>query len=493
MAPQGALIRTAVPGLDPILGGGYTANDLLFIIGAPGAGKTILGSQMIFAAARERTPTLILTTLSEGHVKLMEHLSGFAFYDESLVGGAVQLLALQTLVVADPAATATAIARTIRESGAKLVLIDGFQRIAPLLPEAANIRRLLASLSSQLSYLNATVIVTLAGDARDSQQYAELTTADSIIGLDYTLEARKHYRYLEVVKRRGGAQLPGQHYYRIDTAGISVFPRLEVYPEPASHPHRGGRATFGLPELDMVLGGGLTAGTSTVLAGAPGTGKTTLGLHWALNDAHPDGHTLYIALHERPSQLQEKAAAFGLNLSAALESGAVKLLSLELVDLNPDIVAHALVTALVGTGARRLVIDDVNPLVNVLGPRAPDYFAALSAHLYGEGITSLILLEIAPFTGFHLDLTDTPVGILGENVVVIQQQEASGLLRRILAVLRMRFSDYDRTIRELFFNANGVRVLAPADTAVGVLHAAAAASGGVAPDQRLQSAEDDAA
>jgi circadian clock protein KaiC len=492
MAPQGARISTAVPGLDPILDGGYTPNDLLFIIGAPGAGKTVLGSQMIFAAARAGLPTLILTTFSEGHVKLMEHLSGFAFYDNSLVGGPVQLLALQPLVTADPTATATTIARTIREAGAKLVLIDGFQSISPLLPEAANIRRLLASLSSQLSYLNATVIITLAGNARDPQQYAELTTSDSIIGLDYTLEARRHFRYLEVVKRRGGAQLPGQHYYQIDSMGISVFPRLEVYPEPASHPLLGGRATFGLLELDTVLGGGLTMGTSSVLAGAPGTGKTTLGLHWALNDAHADGYTVYVALHERPPQLQEKAATFGLDLSAALESGAVKLLWLEPIDLNPDIVAHALITALVGTGARKLVIDDVNPLVNALGSRAADYFAALSAHLYGEGITSLILLEIAPFTGLRVDLTDTPVGLLGENVVVLQQQEVGGSLRRILAVLRMRFSDYDRTIRELIFNAGGVRVLAPADTTAGVLHAAAAASGGVAPDQQPPNAENDA-
>jgi len=493
MTPQGIRISTAVPGLDPILGGGYTANDLLFIIGAPGAGKTVLGSQMIFAAARAGTPTLILTAYSEGHVKLLDHLSGFAFYDDSLLGEAVNLLTLQPLISADTSDAATTVARTIRESGAKLVLIDGFQGIASLLPKSGDIRGLLTSLSSQLSYLNATVIVTLAGDARDPRHYAELTVADCIIGLDYTLEARKHYRYLEVVKRRGVAQLPGQHYYAIDATGITVYPRLEVYPEPANQPHPGGRVTFGLPELDTVLGGGLTAGTSTVLAGAPGAGKTTLALYWALNDARPDAHTVFVSLHERLAQLQEKAAAFRLDLDSALGTGAVKLLRFEPVDLNPDVVSDALIKALLGTGAQRLVIDDINPLMGVLGPRASHYFAALNAHLYGAGITSMILFEIPPFAGFLLDLTDTPVGMLGENVVVIQQQEAGGLLRRILAVLRMRFSDYDRTIRELIFNIEGVRVLAPADTAAGVLHAAAAASGGIAPDERTANTESDPA
>ena len=468
MTAQGALLPTGVPGLDAILGGGLSPGALVFLAGPSGAGKTVLGSQILFNAARRGAPTLILTAFAEGHVKLLEHLRPLAFFDQDLVGGPVTLLSLQSLIGEEADAAAGLIVRTIRETGARLVLIDGLRGVEAIFPNSMAVHAMLGSLASQLMFLDATLIVTLEGSARDFALAAELTAADVVIGLEYTVEGWRHVRRLEVVKQRGRGLLGGLHAYRIDTSGVTAFPRLEALPRQDARPPLGKRATFGLPELDALLSGGVTAGTSTLLAGAPGTGKTTLALHWALA-ARPDAATVFLSFREQPARLREKAASFGFDLGSAIESGALELLWISPVELNPDVVATRLLDAVARAKPQRLVIDDLTSLLHELGARARDYLGALAEHLYTAGVTSLFLLEIAPFEGLRLNIGNMPISAISENVLMVQNHETAGTLHRLLAVLKMRFNDYDRTLRELVIDTQGVRVLTPEETAPGVL------------------------
>ena len=478
MTYSAGLLTTSVPGLDAVLGGGITGHELVFIVGAPGAGKTVLASQIIFSAAQRGTRTLIITAYSESPVKLLSHLRGFSFYDETLVGTMVTVFTLPTLVGSSPDEAAQLIGRTIRESNAELILIDGFQGFAPFLESSTPPHQVLATLSTQLLYLKATILLTMAGDAHDPVNYSSLTTADITIGLTFTTTDQQHRRVLEVVKRRGRAQLSGQHAYRITPQGVVVFPRLEVYPPLGNQPVSAGRAPFGLAELDALLGGGLTAGTSTLLAGAPGTGKTSLALHWILRQDDPHDHAVYVSFQERPEQLARKASDFAFDLHSRHTAGAITLLHFEPTELAPDLVAQQLLDAINAKPTRRVVIDSLGPLLRVLEKRAPSFVAALAAQFYSAGITSLILHEINPFVGFQINLTDTPIAGLGENLIMLQQQEMQGVLRRLLAVVRMRFSDYDRTVRELVLDTAGIRVLASMESGRSMLQVASDDKGG---------------
>jgi circadian clock protein KaiC len=199
----------------------------------------------------------------------------------------------------------------------------------------------------------------------------------------------------------------------------------------------------------------------TVLAGAPGTGKTTLGLHWALANTTPDERTVFVTFGEYAHQLLGKATAFGLDLATAVAVDQVMIVEPSSAELEPDQLVTQLIPLLSSSQVRQLVIDDITVLVRALGARAFTFLAALRALLYGYGISGLFLLEIDPFTGFQLNLANAPMGVLAENLVAVQQTEALGRLRRVLAVLRMRLSDFDRDVCELLLSPSGVQVLPP--------------------------------
>ena len=479
MRESDALLGTGLPGLDAVLGGGLRHPAFALIVGGPGAGKTILASQILFHAAQQGHQTLVFTAFSEGNDQYIEHLRNLEFFAPALLGNTVQILTLQSQLTAERSSPASTIVQTIRSTGAKVILIDGFQGAAPLLPDGQSVRALLASLTMQLRYLDAMLLLTIAGGARDPQLGAELTVADVIISLDYTVQGRRHQRLLEVVKQRGRAQLAGLHSYTLDHSGMRVFPRIEVQPQSEVFPRAGGRAAFGLAELDQLLGGGVNTGTTTLLAGAPGVGKTTLGLHWALTSAQPEAVSLFITFSEHSEQLEHKAAAFGLNLQAAVAQGAMRVIRIAAIDLDPDRVAAVLLGELAAHPVRRLVVDDIAVLLHELGDRARDYLSALNDILYRADITSLYLLEIPAFEGLRVNLANTPLAVLGDNVMVIQQYEIDSVLRRLLAVLRMRLSFFDRTLRELVLDEQGVQVLKLEERVLEALKAGSQFSDGI--------------
>jgi circadian clock protein KaiC len=432
---------TGVPGLDTVLDGGLSRNALVFIVGPPGAGKTILATQILFSAIRAGLPALVLTAFSEDHSKLLEHLRPLTFFDDEIVSTKLQLVTLASLIGADGQLDASLAIQTVRQAGARVVMIDGFQGVPELVSEPIVARRLLEGWSKLAQVLRVAVLVTMEGDGRDPQHGAALTMSDVVIDLDYQLVGWRHVRRLDVVKQRGRAALAGLHSYTITDDGIVVYPRLEArLPEPRRQ-EPGGQVAFGVPELDALLGGGVPVGTAAVLAAAPGIGKTTLALYWALADARPEHGTLFLSFHANPAQLEAKAAALGLDLAGAVASGSCTVRYVAPVAIDPDAVGGLLLDAL-SPSTRRVVIDDLGGLIWELGTRARDYLAALALHLAHAGATTLFLLETGTSQIFSLDTAYTLIAPIAETVLLLEEQEQGDQPKRVVRVLTMRFGAY---------------------------------------------------
>jgi circadian clock protein KaiC len=473
---------TGIPNLDQVLGGGLPRGSLVLIVGQPGSGKTTMANQMAFAAARAGRRALVFTALSEPSSKLIAHLRTFNFYDDELIGDAIEFLSLEQFLSGGLESTGDEIVAAARRVHAAFVVLDGFRGMRGVDVDLQAARHFLYDVGTTLSMLGATTIITSEADPRDPAFFPEATTADIILGLHYSLLGVKHRRRLEAIKVRGSAPLPGLHGLALGHDGITIYPRLETQvtraaqppqPDPLGPPSETDipettgpedRASFGLPELDAILGGGLTRSTNTLVVGSLGTGKTLLGLHFALAGARSGEPTLFLGFRESFRQMLLKTAPFqmGKELRAALEpGGGLTLIRWAPVELNADIVADQLISTLDRIQARRLVVDSITELeraaIETGDPRrVENYMAALVEALHKRGITTLFIREVAQENGSKLDFSQEPTAILAENMLLLRQIEQQGKLHHVLSVQKMSFSAHDTTmLREFSIAAPG--------------------------------------
>lgn len=484
-----AMEPTGVPSLDQVLGGGLPRGALAIIVGPPGSGKTTLANQMAFASAQAGHRVMVLAALSEPTSKLIAHLRAFTFYDDALVGDAIQFLSLQQFLSGGLEATAAEVVAAARRFHAGFVVLDGFRGVrgADMDPQAA--RQFLYDVGTTLSVLGATTIITSEADARDPAFFPEATTADVIIGLHFDLIGVRQRRRLEIIKMRGAAPLNGLHGLALDQTGFVVYPRIEArvaslespplpnaldeidVETPPAPNAPDARVPFELPVLDALLGGGLTRTTNTLVIGALGTGKTLLGLHFALAGARRGEPTIFLGFRESYRQLLLKTSPFilGQELRAALAPGGpLTLLRWAPVELNADMLANELLDTLDRTGARRLVVDSITEMERASiesgdPQRVENYMGALVELLHQRGVTALFIREIPTGSELKHDFSTEPVAVLAENMLILRQVEERGRLRRTLAVQKMRFAAHDVSImREFSIEApGGVRVQGP--------------------------------
>jgi circadian clock protein KaiC len=462
-------VSTGNPQADEILGGGFPPNSINIVMGQPGTGKSIFAEQLVFQNASDDRPILYLTTLSEPLAKMVGYLQRFAFFDEAKMGRSVIYEDIgPQLVKGGIRALLECVGQAIEASAPKIIVIDSFRALHDLSPSALELRQVLYELTGLLTAYRTTVFLLGEYTDDDAQRLPEFAVADGILQFLRNPLSTRDERFLRVLKLRGSGYLEGLHAFRIGAAGLEIFPRL-VSPEiPASYTILEERTPTGIEGLDPLLGGGLWRGSTTVLAGPTGAGKTTAGLQFVLEGVRRGEPCLYANFQENPMQLARCMRGLGADVEDAKRRG-LHLMYASPVELQVDRIIVSMFRQIQSSGIRRVVIDAVGDLVNAASDpqRLHDFIYALVQHFTVNGVTSMVTFETAGGT------TDTGVAVvpstsrfsyMSDNIIVLSTN-ANGRGMRSLSILKSRGSAHDLGAHEIEITRKGLRVLSHAETA----------------------------
>ncbi|MBV1800531.1 ATPase domain-containing protein [Siccirubricoccus sp. G192] len=473
-------VPSLVPGLDQVLCGGFLRGGLYLVQGAPGMGKTVLASQILYRRAAEGGRALFVTVLGENHGRMLAHLRPMRFFDPSFIPDRVTYLsAYQALEDEGLEGVAAFIRREVLAHKATLLVLDGMSAVEAKAGAGAvfEMKRFTHGLQTLASATNCTMLLlTTTAGARSAPEH---TMVDGMIELRQRSFGVRSERRLLVHKLRGSAFLEGEHAFRITREGVAVFPRTEALlatPTLRGPPPRT-RVSSGIVSLDAVFRGGIPEATMTAVVGPSGSGKTTLGLQFlsASSAAEPG---LLFGCYEPPERLHLKAETMGLDLAAAERRGDLEILWHPVGEHILDELAHRLLEAVRRRGVKRLLIDGLSGFQQAaLEPeRLVRFWSALSNELRALGVTTLHTLEMPELIGADLRVPVSGISSLAEVMVMLRYVELQSRLYRLISLFKVREGAFDPTIREFEITAAGITVGEPFERVEAVLSGMARAA-----------------
>jgi circadian clock protein KaiC len=297
-------VSTGNPEADRVLGGGFVANSINILMGEPGTGKTLFAEQLVFHNANGDRPVMYLTTLSEPLSKVVTYLQRFTFYDETKLGTSILYDDLgSALAQGGPDVLPRRIREIVETLSPKIIVIDSFKAIHDLTTSMSDMRRMASELAGLLSAFETTTFLVGEYRSDDVASYPEFAIADGILEFARQKKSNADERFIRVSKLRGSTYLEGLHGVHISDQGLEVYPRLISPTSPSDYSTARERLTAGVDGLDRLLSGGLWRGSTTLLVGPTGSGKTTMGLQFALAGVAVGEPALYVNFQENPTQL----------------------------------------------------------------------------------------------------------------------------------------------------------------------------------------------
>lgn len=458
-----------------MLGGGLDRERMYLYEGRPGTGKTTLALQFLLEGVRHGEPALYITlSETERELRLVAKRHGWSMEGLTifeLVPPETSLDPSQELTVLHPAElelseTSQLIFDTVENLNPTRIVIDSLSELRLLAQSPLRYRRQILALKHFFAGRRSTVVLLddLTAHQNDLQLHsiAHGVVLLEQLAIDYGAERRR----LRVVKMRGIPFKGGFHDFTIEHGGLEVYPRLVA----AEH-HKNFDGDFiasGNEELDALVGGGLERGTSVLLIGAAGVGKSSIALTYAIAAAERGEHSVVFAFDEGRGTIDARAKALGLPLAAAIERGLIRLQQIDPAELSPGEFAHLVRHAVEADGARLVVIDSLNGYLNAM----PDErFLILQMHellsyLSQLGVLTLLILAQHGLVG----PMDTPLDIsyLSDAVLMLRYFEYDGRVRRALSVVKKRSGYHEHAIRELHLSSGGLKVGPPLEGFSGI-------------------------
>lgn len=471
-------VLTGSEGLDAILGGGLPENRLYLLEGMPGAGKTTLALQFLLEGVRRGEPVLYIT-LSETREELaavagshgidIDGFSVFEFESAAEVFGDGREQSILHSWEMELSETVRLIELEVERVNPRRVVFDSLSEMRLLAQDPLRYRRQVLGLKQFFIGRSSTVLLVDDTTGESGQRDNHLhSLAHGVITLErLTLDFGAARRRLQVQKMRGVDFAAGYHDFVIRRGGLDVFPRLIASGHVGDF--IGDPTPSGIAALDALLGGGPLRGTSTLISGPAGAGKTTIALQY-LNAACERGEPCVVyEFDERVGTLLARAEAFGMDLRRHLESGCLKAQQVDPAELSPGEFTALVRRQVEGRGVRMIMIDSLN---GYLAAMPQEQHLILQIHellsfLSQQGVATLLVNSQTGLVGSMQSSLN--VSYVADAVILLRFFEAEGRIRKAISVLKNRGGRHEDTIRELRVDAQGIRIGAPLAEFRGVL------------------------
>ncbi|RZL33789.1 MAG: circadian clock protein KaiC [Rubrivivax sp.] len=478
LAMTGGLQRcaTGVSGLDDVLHGGLIAGRLYLIDGEPGAGKTTLALQFLLQGVREGESCLYVTlgeTAAELRAGAESHgwsLDGIEIVE--LVGDGDDLLGASELTMYHPSEvelneTTRRILEAVERCKPQRMVLDSLSELRLLAQTSLRYRRQILALKQFFVGRQCTALFLddRANEGIDTQVHS---IAHGVIALDRTVpDYGPMLRQLRITKFRGSDFISGQQDLLVRRGGLHVFARLKPSEHGASYQRDA--VPSGVASLDQLLGGGIDRGTATLLVGPAGSGKSTIAAQYAVEAARRGTHAAIFTFEESRALLLDRLTGLGMNLGD-LAPGCLTVRQIDPADMLPSQFANIVREAVENNGARVVVIDSLNGYLNAM----PEERALtiqlheLLSYLNNHGVATFLVSTQSGLMGPAMR-NAVDASYLADAIMLFRMYEHAGAVRKAISVVKKRSGWHEDTIRQLWFDGDGVHLGPPLTHLRGVL------------------------
>lgn len=480
---------TGVTGLDDILNGGFKEGNLFLLEGTPGTGKTTIAISFLMAGAEKGERGLYIT-LSETAEELRDGMASHGWEMHDLIS-IFEVTPPEALLEADQqqsllyssdlelGETTTVILGEFARVQPKRVVIDSLSEIRLLAQSSLRYRRQILAFKHYFARHNATVLM-LDDRTAEVEDKTVHSVAHGVVKLeelspDYGAERRR----LKIAKYRGQSFRGGYHDFTIRTGGVTVYPRLVALEHRTEFSRK--QRTSGVPGLDKLLGGGVEQGSSVLILGPSGTGKSLYALQFITAAIARGEKAALFVFDEELGLLFGRVRAMGIDLEAMRASGSLHVEQVDAAELSPGEFAHRVRTSVDELQAKTVVIDSINgyqaamPEENALTLHIHE----LLQYLNRQGANTFLTVAQHGLVGDMKAPVD--VTYLADTVILLRYFEAFGRVRRAVSVIKKRTGAHEESIREYRLGSTGLMVGEPLEDFQGVLRGVPTFAGNAGP------------
>jgi circadian clock protein KaiC len=464
-------LSTGISGLDQITLGGLIPNRAYLLQGGPGSGKSILSYHFLNQGNRADESTLLISFgEAEDQIRTNAQQLGLDLDDTHILdltpeGSSFGEDSMHN--VFEPGETereefTSQIISAFNEIQPQRVVLDSITVFSMMEKQQYQFRKVALSMIKFMCSNGATLLITSERANLDNDE--ELTFwADGIIALQHN----DTWRTLQVTKYRGSAYTGGKHTYRIKEDGIHLFPQM--HPRDYSRIFKKDQLQSGVSELDALLHGGLERGTTTIITGPTGVGKTNLGIQFFQAAASRGQRSVIYTFEEATELIVQRSESLNVPITDMLDAGTLKIVPIEPLSYSPDEFAAMVKEEVETHNTKMVMIDTISSYrLAVREGKALERLHALTVYLQNSGVTTLLMNESTQVAGLSRT-TEMNASYLADNIIFLQYIEINSELKKAIGVLKKRLSDFEKYIREFKITSNGISVLEPLTNYQGIL------------------------